>query len=50
MAPQVYTVTDDGFNEMGEFEVSAALAEFAREGARACPEGAITVLEDHSTR
>jgi ferredoxin len=46
LAPEVYQVTGDGFNEMGEFEVPADKLAAARRGARACPEQIITVQDD----
>jgi len=43
MAPDVYEVSDDGFNEMGAFEVPAGQEDAAGRGARACPEQAIQI-------
>jgi ferredoxin len=48
IAPDVYEVTEMGFNEMGEFEVSPAQEQAARRGARACPERIIAILDDDS--
>lgn len=46
MSPAVYEVNPDtAKNEGGRFEVSAALRSAALNGANACPERAITVLE-----
>ncbi|MGE0388042.1 MAG: ferredoxin [Gammaproteobacteria bacterium] len=45
-AGDVYVLNDSGYNEMGTFEVPKALEEKARWGARACPEKAITIVED----
>ena len=44
LAPEVYEITDDGFNEMGEFEVQPERYEAARRGANACPERIIAVV------
>lgn len=43
MAPDVYHVTDEGYNDQGEFIVSADKTESARRGANACPERIIEV-------
>jgi ferredoxin len=43
-APEVYVLDDDGYNVTGERDVPAGLEAIAREGAEACPEGAITVV------
>ncbi len=43
VAPQVFRLNAEGFNEMTEVVVDGALAAQARRGARACPEGIITV-------
>jgi len=45
-AAEVYRITDEGFNEMGEFEVPDELRDAVRRGAVACPERAILILED----
>jgi ferredoxin len=47
LAPDVFTAADDGYNaEAGNtVEVSSGLEETAREGAMACPESAILLLE-----
>lgn len=44
IAPDVYQVTDEGFNEQGEFEIPAEREEFARRGANACPERIIEII------
>ncbi|MFG2631502.1 ferredoxin [Streptomyces sp. NPDC048473] len=49
LAPEVYTVTDDGFNEMQEFEVTTAQRAAALRGASACPERIIAVLADEAS-
>jgi ferredoxin len=46
VAPQIYRLDDDGYNTVGEQEVSPGDEEMARRGARACPERAIEILED----
>ncbi|WP_406294455.1 ferredoxin [Embleya sp. NBC_00888] len=46
LASEVYEVTDEGFNEMGDFEVDPARRAAALRGARACPEKAITIAEE----
>jgi ferredoxin len=45
-APNVYRLNSDGYNETPEAEVPAGLEDEARRGARACPERAITIIED----
>ena len=47
VAPQVYEATEDGYNaEAGNtVEVPPHLEKGAREGAMACPESAILVLD-----
>jgi len=45
IAPDVYKLTDDGFNEMPETLVPPELEALARRGARACPERAIEILD-----
>jgi ferredoxin len=46
LAPDVYVLDDDGYNQMEPFEIEdPALAEQARVGAAACPEYAITIQE-----
>lgn len=45
MAADVYEINDDGFNEMGAFEVAAGHEAAAERGARACPEQAIRIVE-----
>ena len=44
-APEVYELSDEGFNQMDPFEVKPGLEEQARKGARACPEIAIEIIE-----
>lgn len=45
IAPEVYEISDDGFNEMGTFEVPAGKEAVAARGARSCPERAIQTTE-----
>lgn len=46
VAPNVYKLNEDGYNEMPETEVPSNLQEEARRGARACPERAIALIND----
>ncbi len=39
----VFTLNDNGYNEMGTFEVAPGMEAVARRGARACPERAIRI-------
>lgn len=46
VAEEVYQVNeDDGFNDMGEFEVPDTLAEAALRGLAACPERAVAIAD-----
>ena len=45
VAPDVYSLNDEGFNVTAEKEVDPALRASALRGMRACPERAITVHE-----
>lgn len=45
VAPDVYTLDDDGFLAMPETEIPADREPIARRGARACPERAIEIVE-----
>lgn len=45
MAPEVYGVSDMGFNEMGEFEVPEGGEAAAARGISACPERAISIVD-----
>ena len=48
-AAELYTLTDDGYSALTgpvPFEVPAGYEERARAGAEACPEIAITLLDD----
>ena len=46
LAGEVFEVSDEGLNEMGEFEVGPEHAAAARKGAVACPERAITIIDE----
>ena len=43
LAAEVFEISDDGFNEMGTFEVPTDQEAAATRGARACPERAIQI-------
>jgi ferredoxin len=44
-APDLYTLDDDGYSNVGEREVPAGMEEVARRGMLACPERAITIAD-----
>lgn len=48
LAPEVYDLDDDGFNaHIGQtVQVPAGQEEAAVEGARSCPEAALSIVED----
>ena len=46
VAPELYELNDDGYVGFAEKDVPPGLEAQARRGARACPERAITVVED----
>jgi ferredoxin len=46
ISPDIYVLNDDGYNEMPETVVAAGMERQARRGALACPERAITIIED----
>lgn len=46
IAPDVYELDDDGYNVMGTVDIAPGLEGQARQGADACPERAIEILED----
>jgi len=49
VAPEVYRVNPgSGFNEAGEYEVAPSLLALARDGANACPEHAIALLDERA--
>ncbi|WP_054815034.1 ferredoxin [Nocardia arizonensis] len=45
VASEFYDVDDDGYNAMNGVEVPEELHHLAIEGAEACPEQAITIIE-----
>jgi ferredoxin len=44
--PDVYVLDDDGYNSTNVGEVAPSLEDQARRGALACPELALTIVED----
>jgi ferredoxin len=46
VAPHVYRLNRDGYNDTPNPVVEAGLEEEARRGAKACPERAITLVEE----
>ena len=46
MAPEVYTLDDNGYLDIEDIEVPAGLEDQAKLGAASCPEEAITIVED----
>lgn len=46
VAPNAFRLNDDGYNVTPETTVPPELEAEARRGARACPERAITIVED----
>jgi len=44
--PDLYVLDDLGYNSTDIEDVPAALAEQARRGALACPERALTIIDD----
>jgi ferredoxin len=46
IAPEVFVLNDVGYNATDEKEVGEALLAAACRGALACPEGAITIVDD----
>ncbi len=45
-APEVFKLDDNGFNVTAVIKVPPGLEEKARQGANACPERVITIVED----
>lgn len=45
-APEIFTLTDDGYIGFTEKEITPDQLERARRGVRACPERALTLIED----
>ena len=46
VAPEFFDVNDDGYIAFDEKDVSPELEKAARRGVRACPERALTFVED----
>jgi ferredoxin len=46
IAPDLYTLDDDGYIAVEEIDVPPGQEAIARRGARACPERIITVVEE----
>ena len=46
VAPEIFTLTDDGYIGFSEKEISPEQAALARRGVRACPERALSLIED----
>lgn len=46
MAPEVYVLNDVGYNATDEMKVDEAQLVAAARGALACPEGAISIVDD----
>ena len=44
-APDLYTLDDDGYSNVGELDVPAGMEDLARRGMETCPERAITLEE-----
>lgn len=44
-APDLFTLDDDGYSNVGEVEVPAGMEELARRGVLTCPERAISIVE-----
>jgi len=48
VAPEVFELSDDGYIGFSEKAISADQLALARRGVRACPERALTLIEDDS--
>jgi len=46
VAPEVFTLNDDGYIGFAEKEITPEQLALARRGVRACPERALTLIED----
>ncbi len=44
-APELFTLDDEGYSNVGEVDVPAGSEDLARRGMQTCPERAITILE-----
>jgi ferredoxin len=45
VAPELFTLDDEGYSNVGEVEVPAGSEDLARRGMQTCPERAITIVE-----
>jgi ferredoxin len=45
VAPDLFTLDDEGYSNVDETEVAAGLEALARRGMQTCPERAISILE-----
>ena len=48
VAPEVYVLNDVGYNAIEETEIAEGQLTAACRGALACPEGAISIIDDQS--
>jgi ferredoxin len=46
LAPEIYRLDDEGYIAVDSFDVKPGDEALARRGARACPERALTVVEE----
>jgi ferredoxin len=46
VAPDIFLLDDDGYTAITELEVPPEQAALARRGVRACPERALSIIED----
>jgi ferredoxin len=44
-SPDLYALNDDGYNALHELDVPVGAEQAARDGAAACPERAISIVE-----
>lgn len=45
VAPELFSVNDDGYIDSDGFDVPPGMEEIARKGVRACPERALRIVE-----
>jgi ferredoxin len=45
VSPELFTLDDEGYSNVGEVEVPAGSEDLARRGMQTCPERAITIVE-----
>ncbi len=50
ISPELFKLDDNGFNVTAVIQVPPGLEEQAREGANACPERVITIVEDETMK